>query len=120
MSSGTLQKDGSIVYPHRGNPPNVPDGFMRDPCDAFRVIPIFDKCDHRTLVNFILPCGKVAGRHWCTLHNSQATPNGCAMCDDQIDSTENQNVDGLTVQNSEELETADNTSEETPSGDESE
>lgn len=82
MTSGRLQKDGSLVYPHRGDPPNIPDGFMRDPGDPYVLIPVFEDCTHRHLIKVELPCGKEAARHWCTLHDKEATPTVCDFCPD--------------------------------------
>lgn len=77
-----LLEDGRLCYPNRGFPPLPPEGYEVDPADPFIMIPIYDKCDHRSLVKFTLPCGRIAGRHWCKLHNKEATPETCEFCPD--------------------------------------
>lgn len=83
MSFDTLP-DGRITFPQRGNPPKAPYGYDPDPTDPWTFLPVYDKCDHRTIANFVKPCGKLAGRPWCRFHDCEATPVTCEDCKDII------------------------------------
>lgn len=77
---GRLQEDGSLVYPRRGEPPTLPDGFERDPGDPYVIRPVYEDCKHRCIVKFIMPCGLLGGRNWCTLKGIEATMGVCNFC----------------------------------------
>jgi hypothetical protein len=83
MSFDTLP-DGRIVFPQQGKPPKAPYGYDPDPGDPWVFIPAYDKCDHRMTQTFVKPCGKLAGRPWCKLHDCEATPATCEDCKDLI------------------------------------
>jgi hypothetical protein len=74
--------DGRLMYPQRGSPPRVPDGYDRDPTNPFIMIPCYEDCSQRTTSPVIMPCGKVNHRPWCKLHNCEATPLTCESCPD--------------------------------------
>lgn len=39
--------DGTLIFPHRGNPPPDQRGYTRDPGDAFIFYPTLVDCVHR-------------------------------------------------------------------------
>lgn len=42
-----LTANGTLFAPERGHPPEVPDGYIRDPKDLFHFLPILIQCDNR-------------------------------------------------------------------------
>lgn len=80
--SARLQEDGSLLFPRRGPPPTLIDGFTRDPGDPYILRPDFESCKHRCIVKFLMPCGKLGGRHWCNLKGIEAKVDVCNFCEE--------------------------------------
>ncbi len=74
--------DGRLIFPKRGGPPRVPDGYDVDPQDPYVMIPQYEECTKRTTIPTEMPCGKIHNRPWCKLHNCEATPMTCLDCPD--------------------------------------
>lgn len=74
--------DGRLLFPQRGGPPKVPDGYDRDPNDPYIMIPCYDACTQRIVQPQVMPCGRINHKQWCKLHNCEATPDTCMDCPD--------------------------------------
>ncbi len=98
---GRLQRDGSLTFPKRGKPPKAQDGFDVDPKDPYRLIPVFDPCDHRTIRLAETPCGRIAGHPHCELHNKDVHPNDCDICLDIVDTKSEPTVFNVEVEDEE-------------------
>lgn len=55
-----IMSDGSVIYPKKGwEPPPPLHGYERDPGNAWRFIPLWPECKHRTQVTRFKPCGAI-------------------------------------------------------------
>lgn len=64
--------DGSILYQKKGwEPPPVPDGYKRDPSNAWRFVPVYPPCDFRIQAQKMKPCGAI---HLITVCNCPDCP----------------------------------------------
>lgn len=51
-----LCDDGSLMYPKRGNPPPVIEGYLRDPSDPYTLRPQYPECVYREDHEYKVPC----------------------------------------------------------------
>ena len=42
-----VQHDGSVIFPRRGRAPKAPRGYVADPGDTFRFLPVLAECEYR-------------------------------------------------------------------------
>jgi hypothetical protein len=73
------QLDGSLIYPNRGEPPELPAGFKRDPGDPFHLIPDLI-CPNQEQQFRKLSCGKLRPVIYCTYLKQIITEDICLTC----------------------------------------
>ena len=73
LSSGTL------IFPHRGNPPQDRAGYTRDPGDAFVFFPILVDCTNRERRQDKRGCCN-SQYLYCTALGRRIVPATCEMC----------------------------------------
>jgi len=72
--------DGTLVYPARGKPPEVPEGYIRDPGDPYQFKPILP-CPHQEQQTRRLSCGKLRAVVYCTYRKGIITEDICLTCE---------------------------------------
>lgn len=93
-SGGTLLKDGTLVFPIRGNPPKPVQGFVRDPSNPYAFKPILATCKYRKIDDiFYQKCGCTGQKITCALF-STVDMSKCYKCAERVpeDGQENLNT----------------------------
>lgn len=73
--------DGSVIFPARGEPPETPAGFKRDPYDAFHFIPDLP-CLFQEQQTRKKSCGKLVPVIWCSHRQQLIHEDICMTCPD--------------------------------------
>jgi hypothetical protein len=77
---GRLQNNGDIVYPSRGQLPLPLPGYIIDPCNPWRLLPIWPDCNNRgTVIVESSCCGKTTFP-MCGITNRIVTIHNCKRC----------------------------------------
>jgi hypothetical protein len=82
-----IMADKSVVYPKKGfEPPPPLEGYERDVGNAWRFIPLWPACKHRTQVIGHKPCGalSIVTRCMCAecpLFKQSITLSSCTSCE---------------------------------------
>lgn len=71
--------DGTIMYPNRGPPPPVPEGYERAGNDPYVLRPKIPDCSLRDEESRLLPCGKTVTYLRCS-RGFQASNLDCSQC----------------------------------------
>ena len=74
--------NGDLIVPARGEPPEAPAGYERDPRDKYRYNLVLEPCKYRETVLLQSPCKKIRCFFNCTLHSKQVN---ASICDDCLD-----------------------------------
>ena len=86
ISRPRLQHNGVLIYPNRGKPPLVPDGYIRDKGDPFILVPIIEPCKYRqskTVKKGNCQCNEYLV-HYCTLFDRSGLAQ-CVGCEDRVE-----------------------------------
>ena len=76
-----VTREGSITFPHRGLPPNPPDGYERDSGDPFLFHPILEDCSFREIKSIKTSCCPEGVRRlFCNQLNEQVNRGICKEC----------------------------------------
>lgn len=78
--------DGSLLFKKKGwEPPPVPEGFKRDPKNAWHFVPTFPLCEFRIQTHRMKPCGAidmitVCNCPDCPLRQNTVVESQCNAC----------------------------------------
>jgi len=81
-----IMSDGSVIYPKKGwEPPPPLEGYDRDPGNAWRFLPLWPACKHRSQIIGVKPCGalRIVARCMCSscpLFKSEVKLADCSAC----------------------------------------
>ena len=73
---------GTIIYPNRGNPPKVPDGYIADPGNPFQFKPILQDCTSREFKEPSKRCCNQARYMYCQRLERRVVQRTCMDCDE--------------------------------------
>jgi len=79
--------NGDMYAPHRGRPPECPDGYLRDQGDPFIFHPIINPCDCRRETREPCNCGTPRLILWCDCYNKKVDLGICKECQDANEGT---------------------------------
>ncbi len=72
---------GSLIFPHRGKPPEAPAGYEKDYGDPYIFHPILEACDFRELIEVKSSCcPNGVPRIRCNQKESLVTRKICKEC----------------------------------------
>jgi hypothetical protein len=82
VANYSILVDGSIIFPHRGNPPMEVPGFEVDPGDPYRFFPVLPACKKRVFKKLQVPCCKDLMNITCCEKYDipMVTPQYCFEC----------------------------------------
>jgi len=76
-----IMPDGSYVFPQRGKPPPLIDGYVRDAGDPYHLLPDFkEPCKQRMFRAGALPCCKEYQYFYCQYYEIPVIPEFCNTC----------------------------------------
>lgn len=73
--------DGRLLFPHKGKPPSLMEGYERDPGDPYILIPVFIPCQHRKINRTVCQSGKIRTNWFCTKLGIIVNPPTCEACE---------------------------------------
>jgi hypothetical protein len=81
LPQGRILEDGTIIFPHRGQPPRPIIGYVQDSGDPFVFKPILPTCKYR-VDKWRKMCGGMARFLDCSKFKIQITAKDCLACKD--------------------------------------
>jgi len=75
---------GTIIYPNRGNPPKVPDGYIADPGNPYILRPKAPDCKYREIKQATSKCCNQAHWFYCTHFKKRVVNMTCRSCNEAV------------------------------------
>ena len=72
--------NGDKFAPHRGRPPEPPEGYCRDERDPFLFHPIISECEYRVPYEVNLNCGRNIPALFCDFKGDDILLKECIKC----------------------------------------
>ena len=72
--------NGDIVYPERGEPPQLIEGYVRDSGNPYVLILQYVTCQHRKSFQQRFPCGRCKLINYCNILEQEINAQICKNC----------------------------------------
>lgn len=82
MKRHRIAEDGSLIFPRRGSPPELLEGYYRDSGDEYVLKPIIEECGNRTYKEVRSRCCKTR-RPYCLIKDRFVKMAECKECQSQ-------------------------------------
>mgnify|MGYP003462325123 CR=1 FL=1 len=73
--------NGAILFLKTEPAPKTVPGYYADKDDPWLWFPEWPDCEHRKLINYTRPCGKLGTRVRCTHFNKETNVQVCLACE---------------------------------------